>query len=139
MKLKFYHICLVGIAAIVTTADAENAEDTSSIAPVAKVAHIQGMDKAPQVLTRVTPVYPRELRERGVQGVVTVEMLIDSSGRVIEADAVRSSTPEFASQAVAAAKEWTFVPAEAAGKKITSRVRIPFEFTMPQIAALESR
>jgi TonB family protein len=106
---------------------------------VAKVAHIKGMDKMPEVVTRVAPVYPRALRESGVQGVATVDMLIDSTGRVIEAKAVRATTPEFAAEAVEAAKAWVFKPAEAAGHKITARVQVPFEFVMPQVAALEGR
>ena len=64
-------------------------------------------------------------------------MLIDSTGRVIEAKAVRATTPEFAEEAVQAAKGWVFNPAEAAGHKITARVQVPFEFVMPQVAALE--
>lgn len=138
MKINLTHICSVGLALVVSAAFA-SATEPASTSRVAKVAHIQGMDKAPEIVTQVAPVYPTELRERGIQGVVTVEMLIDSTGRVVEANAVRATTPEFAAQAVDAAKAWTFKPAEADGKKITSRVLVPFEFTMPQVAALESR
>jgi TonB family protein len=138
MKFKIQSTlsCLLAVTAATFVTAEETKESTSN---VAKVAHIQGMDKAPQVLTQVAPVYPTELRERGIQGVVTVEMLVDSTGRVVDANAVRATTPEFASRAVDAAKSWTFAPAEANGKKITSRVLVPFEFTMPQVAALESR
>jgi len=104
-----------------------------------KVAPIKGMDKPPEIVTRVAPDYPIALRERGIQGVATVEMLVDSTGRVIEAKAVRATLPAFAAKAEKAAAEWKFKPAEADGKKITSRVLIPFEFTMPQVAAMESR
>ena len=104
---------------------------------VPKVAHISGMDKMPQVLSQSMPKYPSELRERGIQGVATVEMLIDSTGRVVEAKVVRSTVPEFGVQALAAAKQWSFVPAEADGKRISARIQVPFEFVMPQVAALE--
>lgn len=140
MKFRNLTILAVSLAASSTLVlGAERSKNVTASSQVAKVAHIQGMDKAPEVVTWVAPVYPTELRERGIQGVVTVEMLIDSTGRVVEANAVRSTTPEFAAQAVDAAKAWTFKPAEAGGKKITSRVMVPFEFTMPQVAALESR
>ncbi len=95
------------------------------------------MDKMPEVVTKIAPVYPTELREAGVQGIAMVDILIDSTGRVVEAKAVRATTPEFATSAVAAAQNWVFKPAEAAGHKITSRVQVPFEFVMPQVAALE--
>jgi TonB family protein len=136
MKTKIFSFCLMGLTALSGVAFAG---DTEPALKVAKVAHIKGMDKAPEAIQRVAPVYPMELRERGIQGVATVEMLIDSTGRVVEAKAVRATMPAFAAQAEAAAKQWTFRPAEASGKKITARVMVPFEFTMPQVAALESR
>lgn len=139
MKTKISHFLAAGMVLVATSTFTAAEDKTAASSPVAKVAHIQGMDKAPAVLTQVAPVYPTQLRERGIQGVVTVEMLIDSTGRVIEANAVRATTPEFAARAVDAAKGWTFQPAEANGKKITSRVMVPFEFTMPQVAALEAR
>ncbi len=128
--------CLAGLAVFAT--GGRSAEESAvRTGGVAKVAHIKGMDQPPVIVERVAPVYPRELRERGIQGVATVEMLIDSSGRVVEAKAVRSTVPEFGARAVEAAKQWTFAPAEAKGQKITSRIQVPFEFVMPQVAALE--
>lgn len=139
MKTKFVSACVMGLTVLTGAVLAGESEPTPSEAQVAKVAPIRGMDKVPEIVTRVAPVYPTELRERGIQGVATVEMLIDSTGRVIEAKAVRSTNRQFAAQAEAAASQWVFRPAEADGKKITSRVMVPFEFSMPQIAALENR
>jgi len=139
MKPKSFLIFLLSVIFVSSTVASTHPERESAKPQIAKVAPIQGMDKAPEVLLSVTPVYPTKLRERGIQGVATVELLIDSTGRVIEAKAVRSTMPEFAARAEAAAAQWTFRPAESAGKKITSRVMIPFEFTMPQVAALEAR
>lgn len=135
MKTKTFLSVLAGLALVAVAHGADEA--TATTGGVTKVAHIAGMDKAPEVMTRTAPVYPSYLRERGIQGVVTVEMLVDSTGRVVEAKAVRATVPEFGAQAVAAAKQWTFNPAEADGKKISARIQVPFEFVMPQVAALE--
>ena len=100
------------------------------------------MDKAPVVLRTVIPHYPFELRKVGIQGVVTVDLLIDSSGRVVTTELVSAPAPELGRLALAAAKGWTFLPASANGKPIASRVRVPFEFTMPDLvtmAAMEPR
>ena len=129
----------ISLAVLATAGMAGQQQNSVNASGVAKVAHISGMDNPPTVMTRVAPVYPSELRERGIQGFVSVEMLIDSTGRVTEAVAVRSTTPEFAAMAVEAARKWTFSPAKAKGKSITSRVMVPFEFTMPQVVALDSR
>ena len=137
MKTSTLTVLATSTALLFASICAAETEVKTPAGNVAKVAHIKGMDKMPEVVTKVAPVYPTELREAGVQGVAMVDMLIDSTGRVIEAKAVRSSTPEFAASAVEAAKGWSFKPAEAAGHKITSRVQVPFEFVMPQVAALE--
>jgi TonB family protein len=143
MTTKTLLTSTVGLAVFALTAfaaePATREAGAASSQGVSKVAHISGMDKAPQVVSRVAPAYPLALREKGIQGVATVELLVDSTGRVIEATAVRSTTPEFASMAVEAAKQWQFKPAEAAGHAITSRIQVPFEFVMPQVAALDSR
>ncbi len=135
MNLKMLLSLAAGFSAAATLCSAEDV--TASTGGVAKVAHIAGMDKAPIIKTQTAPVYPSYLRERGIQGIATVELLVDSTGRVIEAKAVRATVPEFGAQAVAAAKQWTFVPAEADGQKISARIQVPFEFVMPQVAALE--
>lgn len=139
MTKKIICLCLMGLMPLSGVIFAGETDTHQTPSEVAKVAHIKGMDKAPVAVERVAPVYPMSLRERGIQGVATVEMRIDSTGRVVEAKAVRATLPEFAAQAEAAAAQWVFTPAEAAGKKITSRVMVPFEFTMPEIAALEAR
>lgn len=132
MKIK---TLIAATAALLVSAGLAGAAETTT--GQVKVAHITGMDKAPQVTSHAAPVYPRVLQEQGIQGVATVEMLIDSTGRVVEATAVRSTAPEFAHQAVEAAKQWTFAPAEAKGQKIMARIQVPFEFVMPQVAALD--
>lgn len=135
MKLKTVTSLLLGLALVSVAHGANDA--TATTGGVAEAAYISGMDKAPTVITRTAPVYPSYLRERGIQGVATVELLVDSMGRVVEAKAVRSTVPEFGVRAVTAAKQWTFAPAESNGKKITARIRVPFEFVMPQVAAME--
>lgn len=138
MKISPFRILILGglVAALPTFAADPVAGESDGIA---KVAHIKGMDKAPVVVKQVAPTYPMELRERGVQGFATVDMLIDSTGRVVDATAVRATNPAFAREAIEAAAAWKFEPAEAGGQKITTRVQVPFRFVMPEIAALERR
>ncbi|WP_221033256.1 energy transducer TonB [Actomonas aquatica] len=136
MNLKKIFFPLLGLALATVGSAADDAKATTG--GVTKVAHIAGMDKAPTVVSQTAPVYPSYLRERGIQGIATVELLVDSTGRVVEAKAVRATVPEFGVQAVAATKQWTFAPAEAEGQPIAARIQVPFEFVMPQVAALES-
>lgn len=130
---------ILGIAVPQMEADENNALRSTALSGGARVAYVRGMETLPMVLARVSPVYPRDLREKGVQGFAIVDVRVDSTGRVIQAEVVRATLPEFGERALDAAKAWTFQPATAQGRAITSRVRLPFEFTMPQVAALERR
>ncbi len=111
----------------------------TATARVSKVVKVAGMDKAPVVLKAIIPDYPSELREVGIQGIATVDMLIDSTGRVVSTELVSTTVPELGRLALAAAKDWTFVPASAKGKPITTRVRVPFDFVMPELVAIRDR
>ncbi|HUG11834.1 MAG TPA: energy transducer TonB [Opitutaceae bacterium] len=118
---------------------ADSAYPPSATARVTKVIEVAGTDRAPVVLKAVIPQYPWKLRRDGIEGIATVDMQVDSSGRVVSAELVRATTPEFGRLALAAAKEWTFVPASANGKPTTMRVRVPFSFTTPELVAMGNR
>jgi TonB family protein len=140
MKTKTLILCFVATALTGGPVLAANpSPEPTPMASVQKVVKVAGMDKRPVVVKKVVPTYPRELREHGIQGIATVDMLIDSTGRVVSAELVNATVPEFGRLALAAAKEWTFVPASAKGKPISTRVRVPFEFVMPQLVAMENR
>jgi len=121
------------------TPEAGSTEAVGLTPGVTKVLHIRGMDKAPSVIEKGVPAYPTELREQGIQGFATVDLRVDSTGRVVEATLVRATHPLFGERALAAAKAWRFDPATAQGQPITTRVQVPFHFVMPQVAALEQR
>lgn len=132
-------LIFAGSSAFAAEAAAAAEPATATTPGVTKVVQIRGMDRAPVAVEKVAPTYPRELREKGVQGFATVDMLVDSTGRVVEASLVRATNPAFADQALEAAKAWKFEPAMAQGQAITTRVQVPFQFVMPQVAALEQR
>lgn len=140
MKLKFAIFALAATALVAGRASAvETGEVTGTTSGITKVVQIKGMEKAPVALEKIAPVYPRELRARGIQGFATVDILVDSTGRVVETSLVKATHPEFGLRALAAAKAWKFEPATAQGKPITTRVQVPFQFVMPQIAAMEKQ
>ena len=107
--------------------------------PTLKVAYVAGMETPPAVVRRAAPVYPQELRAKGVQGTALVDARVDSTGRVVGVELVKATRPEFGERALEAARAWTFQPAMAQGKPIGARVRLPFDFVMPEVAAMERR
>lgn len=132
-------IAVACVAARLSAAPEVAKEITGSSPGIAKVAYVPSMEKAPSIVKKVAPVYPRELRAKGIQGFATIDVLVDSTGRVVGAEVATATDREFAARALTAAKQWTFSPAIAQGRPVTTRVRLPFEFVMPQVAALDAR
>lgn len=129
LLIAFAATALLGGPDLVAGASSESASS-------GKCVKAAGMDKCPVAVKKVFPDYPREFRELGIQGTVIVDMVVDSTGRVVSAKLVSTTAPEFSRLALMAAKEWTFVPASANGKPVTARVQVPFTFVMPQLVAM---
>lgn len=83
----------------------------------------------PRVVSRVIPFYPLSLRLQGIEGRVDVEILINTSGIVEQADVVLATEPRFSEYAVAALRQARFIPAKENGVPIPARTLIPVPFT----------
>lgn len=86
----------------------------------------------PELVKRVEPEYPLDLREKGIEGNVILKVLVDTSGRVAEVQIARSSGyGGFDSSAVEAAKKFQFKPATTPeGEKVPSWIILPFSFKL---------
>lgn len=82
----------------------------------------------PKVLRSENPVYPLELRSRGVRGTVVVEFTIGTDGKVTRAHAVHSPHPALSRLAVEAVQRWEYTPAKRHGRAVetTFQTRIDF-------------
>jgi protein TonB len=90
------------------------------------------VDRTPRVIGRAPePRYPTPLREAGVQGRVVAEFVVDTLGRA-ELDGLRldASQALFAEAVRAVLPRYRFTPGEAAGRKVRTRVQLPFDFTL---------
>jgi TonB family protein len=85
----------------------------------------------------VAPVYPEELRLQNVQGAVTVEFVVDTTGR-IEAGSLHvigTTHPLFATAVREAAPSMHFRPAVRSGHLVRQQVIQSFQFVLQQPAA----
>lgn len=98
---------------------------TGDILPVP----VSSPDRLPRLLRMVKPEYPQEAFVKKVQGVVYLEILIDSNGRVVRARVTRS-VPLLDDAAVAAVRQWVFVPAVKAGQRVATLAMAPVTFTL---------
>ena len=79
-----------------------------------------------------SPAYPETLRSAGIAGSVVVEFVVDTLGWV-EAGSLsllQSDHLQFSSAVERVVPRLRFVPAEARGRKVRQRVRLPFRFDL---------
>ncbi len=90
---------------------------------------VSKVDEAPVPIRTVTPRYPRELQEAHIQGLVSVQLVVDETGNVIASNVVKASRDEFRQPSLEAVQAWKFKPATVAGKPVKVRLTIPLKFT----------
>jgi protein TonB len=77
------------------------------------------------------PSYPASAREQGLEGEVVLAVEVRANGRVGDARVKRSSgAPVLDEAALAAVKQWTFVPARRGPRAVDSRVEVPVTFSL---------
>lgn len=86
-------------------------------------------DKLPEVLKQAQLSYPLAARKAGIEGMVVVKVLVDTSGNVEKAEIVKS-IPELDQAALEAARRFKFKAARLNEKQVSSWVTIPFHFKL---------
>jgi TonB family protein len=85
-------------------------------------------------VSRAIPRYPDGLRNAGVSGMVVVQFVVDSAGRVRPEtfSALRSSDPEFTAAVRDALPYTRYTPARLHGRPVDSMVEYPVQFVPPR-------
>ena len=108
------------------------AVNTGSPAPsTPQTFDVGKLDRRPVLKASVSPVYPGEMAAAGISGNVTMEMVIDSKGRIAQAKVIQSSHAGFEVAAVKAAIQWKFDPGSVGGRPVNTRARQMIEFQLP--------
>jgi len=105
--------------------------DALADAPTDVVMTANTVDTPPRAVEQASPQYPARARARGVEGQVTVSLLIDATGRVADArvtDSVPAGT--FDEAALSAVRQWRFTPAEYEGRPVSMRASQVLEFAL---------
>lgn len=77
--------------------------------PLKDVVRATGDIAPPKLIKKVEPVYPKEARQAGVEGVVILEVTTDKFGRVAAVRVLRS-VPPLDQAAIEAVKQWVYEP-----------------------------
>jgi periplasmic protein TonB len=89
---------------------------------------VSELEKRPEAVTEIAPVYPSELRKSKIEGVVTLMFVINEEGRVEDPRVENSSRPEFEKPALDAIRKWRFRPGMKDGQSVRTYVKRPFRF-----------
>lgn len=118
-KLLEAALLLTGLAVLPCAADDEyqGSQDSNS--------------QSPMVLDYKEPIYPENLREKGIQGTVGVGLLVGPDGTV-KGCWVESSSgyPEMNIAALEAVRQWKFLPAEKNGKAVAEKAFVFITFRL---------
>lgn len=91
-------------------------------------AYAADFDEMPVPVKAVAPTYPAEMKREGASGIVTVAIVIDESGNVVESAVAKSTRTEFESAALKAVEQWKFKPAKKGGMAVRAKIAVPVKF-----------
>lgn len=89
----------------------------------------EGPVRAPTKTKDVRPIYPPDAMAARIQGVVVVEVSLDTEGRVRDARVLRS-IPELDEAALTAVRQWEFTPSIVNGKPVPIVMTVTVNFTL---------
>jgi len=96
------------------------------------VIGVTGLDNPAQATYQKSPVYPHRLRREGVEGVVEVSFVVDQSGRVETAKAMKFGHREHARAAESAVRNWRFNPGTKNGRAVKFKMSVPIVFSISE-------
>lgn len=85
--------------------------------------------REPKKIVHVAPIYPRIARDAKIEGVVVLEAVIDTDGRIDRLRVLRS-TPLLDEAAIAAVKEWRYIPTQLNGVPVPVLMTITVNFQL---------
>ncbi len=99
--------------------------------PSEEAKDFYAFDEPPVLINYVSPRYPNLARQAGIEGTVTLDVLIDKDGKVISCRVMQSDvTPAMEKAAMAAAKQFLFRPAKQRTVPVRARMAVPIIFKL---------
>lgn len=89
---------------------------------------VSDLEKRPEPVSQVAPVYPAALRKARIEGSVTVVFLLTEAGAVEDPRVEASTHPEFEKPALDAVRRWKFRPGMREGQAVRTFMRLPMRF-----------
>ncbi len=84
-----------------------------------------------QLFVGPAPEYPERLRKTRVTGRALVAIRVTARGQPVDVVAKEATDPAFGEAAVAAVRQWRFLPQVRHGRPVATAVEVPFDFAPP--------
>jgi len=89
------------------------------------------VEKEPQFINQVKPVYPEIARKAGIEGRVVLRVLIDKDGKPQKAQILKNpGTDIFDEAAIASVMQSSYSPAIQNGRPVKCWLTVPIKFTL---------
>ena len=85
----------------------------------------------PRLAEVASPEYTAEAKKNKIEGSVTVAIVVDKKGDVVDAKVVKGLGYGLDENAIIAVKEWKYKPAQKDGEPIAVKMEVPVEFYLP--------
>jgi protein TonB len=85
-----------------------------------------------KLVRQVKPVYPQDLKDQGITGVVRIKAIISKTGDLLNPVVVNTVNPAMAQAALDAVKQWQYSPALLNGRPIEIMTSIDVAFELDQ-------
>ncbi len=116
------------------TAETKTQENSPTPGKDASTFHSSGgamTEAKPNYLRNPAPVYPRQARQKGWQGVVVLRVSVSAEGRATQVEKEISSGYDVLDRsAIQAVKSWRFLPARIGELPVNSTARVPVRFKL---------
>ena len=126
------HVMIGGIETFnseMSLQDRESALDRMVAKRIAKV-----VDQPPLRFVGPEPAYPKQLWKSKATGQAVISVRVGTDGRPLDPSVKSASDPAFGAAALAAVREWRFLPQVKDGRPCEAAAEIPFDFAPPAAA-----
>jgi protein TonB len=89
---------------------------------------VDEVDAPPSPVSKIQPNYPNGLLKKRVGGRVLIICVVDDTGKVVSSSIKQSAHPDLDKAALDAVTKWKFKPANKAGRNVTAKCVVPFNF-----------
>lgn len=124
--------CALLFAALPAVGQESPAADSGRVYEPAELTAMPRVANAEALRAALRAGYPPELAAAGVEGTVSVSLVVNQAGEAEEIAVVESTNPAFDSVTVATVAGLRFRPAMVGGRPVRTRVRVPIRWQLPE-------